>query len=104
MTRNDPVETVESDTDDGSELDECNDGECDAGNSSDEEDNDDPTGQCDIGDLIKLTQWNFEDMDENFVDDSAPAHYDGPSGNRPGVNRRFTDPFECLRECHTPAK
>ena len=63
MTRNDPVETVESDTNNGSELDE----ECDAGNSNDEDGDDGPVGPCHIGDLTSQIKWDCEEMQAGFA-------------------------------------
>ena len=101
--RNNQVETVELDTDDGSKLDENDNGQLHSG-CSDEEFSDieeeDQTEPCDVGNLMNSIQWNFEEMKEDFVDDtSPPAAYNGPTGNRRNVNCKFTDPLGCLKMC-----
>ena len=66
------VETVKSDTNDGSKLDEKDDGECNTGNfSSNDDDDDGPVSPCHIGDLMSQIKWHSEVMQAGFVDESA---------------------------------
>ena len=97
-TRNNLLQTVESDTEDGTDLDEndnAQDG--DDGHLSDIEEVDDSTEHGDLNDLLKAVVWNYDDLesDDEFQDEAAPSFYDGPVGNK-RVNNLFNDPFECL--------
>ena len=98
-TRNNRVETVESDTDDGSELNEDdNAADGDDDHNSDLEEVDDSTEHGDLNDLLKAVVWDYDELEdtEEFADDTAPSFYDGPIGNK-RVNSLFQDPFECLK-------
>ena len=99
-TRNNRVETVESDTDDGSELNEDdNAADGDDDNNSDLEEVDDSTEHGDLNDLLKAVVWDYEELQdtEEFADDTAPSFYDGPIGNKRVNSTLFQDPLNASK-------
>jgi len=104
---------LDSDSEDGSQLDE-NDNMHDDYSSEDElEDDCRPHVEAPdlserargfLGQYLKALQWRFEVITDTTVNEPYRPHT-GPHGLRAGVAQKFNDPFECFAECggFTPA-
>jgi len=99
---------VESDSDDGSDLDK-EDNACENLSDGDEDEEEfrshaetedlSARARGPLGDCLKALQWKFEVVSQ----DNPPVlqqhrPHAGPHGLRVGVSKRFTDPFACFAE------
>ena len=118
-TRNNPRTSVESDTDDGSDVDEERPG-WRVNHDDDEEelnpqnfyqsetedetpDDDDPsqplpTQSC-MAAHVKKLKWKFEQITNNTTVKDTYYEYEGPTGLKEGVAESFQTPFECVAAC-----
>jgi len=55
--------------------------------------------QGQLGECLKGLHWKFQPVTNNTTIRPKHRPYSGPAGLKPGVARRFSDPFECLSEC-----
>jgi len=103
---------IESDSEDGSELDEEDNayGPSMSDDEVDEEDEEEFRPHTEapdlsvrargkLGDYLRALQWKFEAVKADTVVPNTHRPYTGPEGIRPGVSSRFTDPMECFSEC-----
>ena len=108
ITRNDTDATVESDTDDGEELDELNNAyiELPSGTSpgdlmeEDDRVDDDVEGNSitgQIGSRLAGLQWKFEEIEPGTVPFEQPSLTEAETSLKPGVVEAFDDPFTALK-------
>jgi Transposase IS4 len=100
--------TLESDSDDGDDLDEEDNiyDESDLVNRRNEDDSDSDSDASTstassvggLGQFLNEVKWEFT-CDTNTEDEDAPFPYSGPCGLKPRVSESFSDPFECLAVC-----
>jgi len=98
-------DVVDSDSDNGDNLDEddrgvdnvCTEDDSPETQAETEEDIGGVEG-CTIFELLSKPQLNFEVVPENvpILDVEGPMPYNGPTGLKPGVAESFNDPLECL--------
>ena len=55
--------------------------------------------QGQMGEYLRGLFWKFEQVTTNATIRPRHRPYSGPAGLKPGVSRRFCDPFECFSEC-----
>jgi len=99
---------VDSDSEDGDDLDEEDNAYDQNSDSEHEEEEFRPHTEApdlsvrargSLGDYLKALVWKFEIVTENTPSVNPPRPYSGDHGLRPGVSRRFNDPLECFSEC-----
>jgi Transposase IS4 len=101
--------TVDSSSDDGSNLDEEDniyaEGSVSENSLSDSDDEDAEettagtnTTEGGIAQLLQEISWNFANVTD-IQDKDAPSLYIGPNGLKPRVADSFSNPFECLSVC-----
>jgi Transposase IS4 len=99
------METVESFSEDGDDLDEEDNMYLDDISDIEDYDSDGEEEETTAGNngsgleqFLKDLQWNFC-VGKEVADREAPSPYIGPSGLKPNVAASFKDPFECLAVC-----
>jgi len=99
---------LDSDSDDGSQLDE-EDNLYEAEDDSEEDDDDECRPHVEapdlsegargyLGDYLKALQWKFEPVTDTAMKEPYRP-YSGPHGLRAGASEKFNNPFECFSEC-----